>query len=155
MPSFAASEDLFKRVHINQDSSDQDHDLDVMEKTVSDHKTNKARRSTPFDRRPASGAAEIAYRGQQAQETLMISVCRLLQPTVIMTPSKLGVRRLLTPPSSSDPLPVVGEHLHRILLQTNTTGNGSLLPVSTVSAWWKPGEHKGCATTLDCAQKLR
>lgn len=40
MPS-SASENLFKRVPINQDSSDQDHDLDVVEKQCQTTKLTK------------------------------------------------------------------------------------------------------------------
>lgn len=108
--------------------------------------------STSFERRPASDIADIAYRGQQAQENLKMLVCRLLQPTMIMTPSKLGVRGPLTPPSSSDSLPVEGEHLHRILLQRNTTGNSSLLLVSTICVLEARGTERLCHYPGRCTE---
>lgn len=89
MPS-SASEDLFKRVPINQDSSDQDHDLDVAEKQYQTTKLTKQEGRPPLTE------------GQQA--------LRLTLPTEdskhkrtgrawcadCFNPSKLGVQGLLT-----------------------------------------------------------
>lgn len=47
MPS-SASENLFKRVPINQDSSDQDHDLDVVEKQCQTTKLTKQEGRPPL-----------------------------------------------------------------------------------------------------------